>query len=300
MGFRSAADVDEINPVLAWGQRFLVVALILLCGLTLLTDRLFPTRTDQVREQVTDVLAPLVNSAGGPVRWSKRRVKNIRAYIQTAELASQTDELSAELDFLKLELDRRNAQIEELQANINLPPEGLEAFVTARVLITGSDLFGSSLVLNIGRESALDLESSLTSDLTVRSGLAVVTRRGILGRLQSVGQNSSRVRLITSQDSALPVVIGDFRVRGTAFGNNTNILTALTDEALPGAIKIGDLVLTSSIDPDIPFLFHVGKIVQITPGIQIAPAAIDPDGIDGFVQVVLKEPLDQSELTVGE
>lgn len=296
MGFRSAADVDEINPLLAWGQRFLVVILILLCGLTLLTDRLFPERTEPIRQQITDILTPMVSWAGGPVRWSKRRVHNIQAYIQTAELAAMTDQLALERDFLQQELDRREAQIEELRANINLPPEGLEAFLTARVLMTGNDLFGASLVLNVGAETRIegvDIDSP-EARLTVRPKLAVITRRGILGRLQSVGQNSSRVRLITSEGSALPVVIGDFRVRGTALGNNTNVLTITTEEALPGAIQIGDNVLTSSIDPDIPFLFHVGKIVATDPNIQLIPAAIDPDGIDGFVQVVLKEVLDQS------
>ena len=326
MSFRSpSVDAAEVNPLLVWGQRFLVVVLILFGALALAADRLFPERTETFRTQTTDVLAPMVDAAGAPVRWSKRRVSGFQAFVQTTELAARADDLNIQLDFMRQELARRDSTIAELRANVNLPPEGLENFLTARVLLEGDSLFNTSLVLNVGsRDSVLIFDRAFSGAflqidprtgsplpfedpclravggqvpeycqrVEVRPGLAVVTRRGILGLLQTVGYNSSRVRLITSQDSALPVLVGEFRVRGTAFGNDTNVLTLIADEALPGTIQVGDEVLTSNIDPDIPFLFKVGEVVRISPDIQVAPTALGADGAEGLVQVVLKEPFD--------
>ncbi len=329
MGFSIRSKSEDANPLLIWGQRFLVVVLFMVSVLALAADRLFPGQSADLRSDATDILAPMIDAAGAPVRWSKRRVAGIDALINTTELAAQAETLQREIDALQLELARRNARIAELRANVNLPPEGLESYLSARVLLQGESLFARSLVLNIGTRDRvllfdrafsgafIELDpatgqplsfvnpcQSVQSDpvpdycrvVPVRDGLAVVTRRGILGRLQSVGYNSSRVRLITSQDSALPVLVGEFRVKGTVFGNDTNVLTLQTSEALPGVIQIGDEVLTSNIDADIPFLFRVGQVVATSPTIQVAPAALGADGIDNFVQVVLTEPLDQSTL----
>ena len=295
MRHRDSVESDELNPLMVWGQRFLVVVLLLLAGFTLLTDRFFPSRSHHIRSQVTDILAPLVDAAGFPVRWSNRRIQNLQSYVIVAELASQAEQMATELAFLQQQLDRRDQVIQELRANVNLPPPGLENFLTARVLLIGNSLFAPTLVLNVGRQDVVEVETDnpLSQNLTVRPGLAVVTRNGILGRVTSVGENSSRVQLITNRDSALPVMVGEFRVRGTVLGNGTRILRLITEEALPGAINIGDRVLTSTIDPNIPFFFQVGEVTQVVPQIQILPSAIDSDGIDSFVQVVLKEPLDQ-------
>ena len=316
---------EYANPLLIWGQRFLIVVLFLITVLALAADRLFAGQSANLRTAATDMLAPMIDAAGAPIRWSKRRVAGVQALMNTTELAAQAETLKREIDFLVLELARRDARIAELRANVNLPPEGLESYLTARVLLQGESLFARSLVLNIGTRDRrllfdrafsgafVKLDSATGRPLPfanpcqavqtdpvpdyckivpVREGLAVVTRRGILGRLQSVGYNSSRVRLITSQDSALPVLVGAFRIKGTVFGDDTNLLTLQADEALPGAIQVGDEVLTSNIDPDLPFLFRVGQVVATNPTLQVKPDALGADGIDNFVQVVLTEPLD--------
>lgn len=327
MGFHSAVESPDVNPLLIWGQRFLIIVLLMLCGLILAADRLLPDRMAIIKTRATDVLAPMVDAAGVPVRWSKRQIASLQVFFNQRELAGQAEQLSAEVDRLTLELARRDGLIAELRAQINLPPEGLESFLTARVLLQGDSVFANTLVLNVGsRDSVLQFDRAFSGafreldpttgaplpfrdpcqqaingptpeycrSVPVRPGLAVVTHQGILGRLQSVGYNSSRVRLITSQDSVLPVLVGSFRVRGTVSGNDTNVLTLRAEEALPGTIRIGDEVLTSNIDPSIPFLFKVGEVVALVPDIQIAPAALSSDPLEGFVQVVLKEPLDQA------
>jgi len=319
------------NPLLIWGQRFLVVILLLLSGLLLASDRFFPTQAAQVRSQATDVLAPMVDAAGAPVRWAKRRVAGFRAFTNQTALAAQAEDLRGQLERLAGELARRDGQLAELRAQLNLPPEGQESFLTARVLLEGDSLFSSSLVLNVGsRDRVLLFDRAYSGQFVERDpvtgaplpfvdpctrvppgpvpvhcqpaevtpGLAVVTNQGILGTLQTVGYNSSRVRLLTNIESRLPVLVGRFRVKGLVTGTNTNVLTLTASEALPGTINVGDEVLTSTIDPDIPFLFRVGTVIATTPDLQVAPAALGPDGVSSFVQVVLKEPLDVRDETL--
>ena len=133
----------------------------------------------------------------------------------------------------------------------------------------------------------------------IKPNLAVVTRQGILGRLASVGHNAARVRLLTDRESELPVFIGDFRIKGLVRGTGRALLTLTTTEAVPGSVRVGDIITTSNIDPDIPFLFHVGEIVELEPEILVRPAAIAPQGLPEFVQVIIKEPLDTGEGTLS-
>ena len=51
---------------------------------------------------------------------------------------------------------RKNRELAELRANVSMPPEGIEAFRTARVIMEGDSLFSSNVILGVGtRDSAL-------------------------------------------------------------------------------------------------------------------------------------------------
>lgn len=289
MSFRGPRSPEEDKPLNIWFQRFLTVILFLICLLLLSADRWFPKQTEGLRLHVTDTLAPLVALSSGPVRWGRERFLGFQAYVQATELASQAESLSAEIDILTLGIEQRDNLISELRKNINMPPDGLENYLSARVLIQGSNLFRPNIIVNVGKEDGIYFANG---DNAVRAGLAVITQKGLLGRLQSVGSNASSVRLLTDKDSALPVLVGEFRIRATVFGMGSPLLTLTTEEALPGAIRIGDRVTTSSIDPDIPFLFRVGEVVQTSPDIKVLPAASDIPELTGFVQIVLKDDLD--------
>ena len=325
MSFRGGVEGPEANPLLIWGQRFMVVVLTLTCILALTADRLFPERIQPLKNGASDVLAPMVGAANAPVLWGKERLGRWNAFLNTAAQARQAGDLAEENEALKQSLARKDQQLSELRANVSMPPEALEVFRTARVIMEGDGLFNSTLVLGIGeRDGALMFDRAYLNDFVVpdpetglptlpanpcasvdianppvycrlapvKPNLAVVTRQGIVGRLSSVGYNASRVRLITASDSELPVLIGDFRIKGLVQGTGRALLTLTTDEAVPGSIRIGDAVRTSTIDPDIPFLFYVGEVVALEPDILVQPGAVTGRGIADFVQVVIKEPLE--------
>ena len=332
MSFRSGVDAPDVNPLLIWGQRFMVVVLTLACILALTADRLFPERVEPFKNSASDVLAPMVAAANAPVVWGKARVAGWNAYLATAEQAQAAAQLSAENESLRQSLARTDRQLAELRANVSMPPEGVEVFRTARVVMEGDGLFNSTLVLGIGqRDGALIFDRAYLNDFIVsdpetglatlptdpcagalatnppvhcrlapvKPNLAVVTRQGIVGTLSSVGYNASRVRLLTASDSQLSVMIGDFQINGLAQGTGKALLTLTSAEAAPGAIKIGDVVLTSTRDPDIPFQFYVGEVVALEPEIQVLPAALAGHGVPEFVQVIIKEPFELEEPAQG-
>lgn len=333
MSFRTFSDTQSDNPLLIWGQRFMIVVLILLCFLMLAADRLFPERTAGLRAGLTDFIAPMVQAAHAPVLWSKRQLGRLDAYVETAERAQESEQLAAQVATLQRELARTKGLLAVMQNEVKAPPEALEAYFTARVLMEGDDLFSSSLILDVGsRDGTLMFDRAYADRfrifdpatgqprpienpcaavtraaapvycnwVPVTDGLAVVTQDGILGTIKNAGYNSSRVQLLTSKDSRLPVLVGEFRISALVIGENTQLLTLRTDEALPGSIKVGDLVLSSNINVNIPFLFQVGEVVRVSPTIQVRPSAINAQGIDQYVQVVLKEPLDQLAAPAGQ
>ena len=123
----------------------------------------------------------------------------------------------------------------------------------------------------------------------IKKGAPVITSSGVVGKVERVSNNYSRVIVITSIDSRIPVSIGVNRYNAIISGNNSPAME-LSNNEKDDALKDGYLVLTSGRGGVFPYGLLVGHIK----GVKVVPA-VNLSKLD-YVQVITQSVFEQSEL----
>ena len=88
--------------------------------------------------------------------------------------------------------------------NYTLPPEA--AFITAKVVAEEGNAFAHGVTVYIG------------GNQNVQKGQVVLGRKGVVGRVESIGKNYAKVFLINDINSKIPVMTERKRIRGVLSG----------------------------------------------------------------------------------
>jgi len=223
-----ANSQDFIGPI----RRLLVgVLVIVLLGIFLIW-RIDSPRVERFRVAVIDRVVPSFDWAMAPVTGAVNLVTDFRSYQQ---LAQQNDELRRELQKMKA-WQEAASQLEEINARLlDLNSVSLDAkltYITGVVITDSGSPFRQSVLLNLGaRDGIVD-------------GWATMDGIGLVGRVSGVGQNTSRVILLTDTSSRIPVTIKDIGQKGVVAGDNTlnPPIEFLEDSRV---VRPGDRVVTS-------------------------------------------------------
>ena len=107
------------------------------------------------------------------------------------------------------------------------------------------------------------LEIDKGSDDGIAEGMSAIVSKGILvGRIQQVSKNSSKVMLLTNPKSIINIMTVESGAKGVAKGEYG--LGIIFDMVLQtDSINMGDSVITSGISGDIPRGLYVGTIQEI-------------------------------------
>ena len=142
---------------------------------------------------------------------------------------------------------------------LNFVPEKGTETAAARVIGDSGGVFAQSVLINAGVAAA------------VERGDAVVSDRGLVGRVAEAGRKSARVLLITDFNSRIPVVSEKNRVRGILFGDNSSA-PRLAFLPTDNGLELGDRIVTSGHGHVFPAGFPVGTISSIEEGdIRVVP-----------------------------
>ncbi len=109
----------------------------------------------------------------------------------------------------------------------------------------------------------------------IRKGQAVVNNYGLIGRIYSVGKNTSFVLLITDIESCFGAKIWRTREAGIVRGKNNEglIFEVFQNDA---DIKLRDMLVTSGLSESIPEGIVVGKVVKVIKSKMSTTAEIKP------------------------
>lgn len=121
------------------------------------------------------------------------------------------------------------------------------------------------------------------SDAKLYKGQPVLDARGVVGRVQFIGRNTSRVMLISDRQHSVPVRINRNGMRAILSGTGDPDELSLQFVPETADIKKGDLLVTSGLGQDFPAGYPVGVVKHIrkVPGEQFlevtatAVAALD-------------------------
>ena len=138
----------------------------------------------------------------------------------------------------------RFEELDRFRKSLNLPT------VTARV--TGVDPSGvfRSIIINKGGSDGLDLD------------MAVISARGVVGRIVSISYNYSKVLLITDQNSAVDCFIQRSRERGMVKGAAED-LCRIEYVPVTGDVTVDDTVVTSALEGVYPKGIPIGRVTAV-------------------------------------
>ncbi len=230
--------------------RRLLMGVVLLCLLgVFLLWRIDSPRVERFRAQVTDQIMPNMDWAMAPVTGTVNLIRNVQSY---QRLVDQNRELRSELRQMQawkeaaLQLEQENARLLDLN-NVRLDPR--LTYITGVVIADSGSPFRQSVLLNVGaRDGIID-------------GWAAMDGIGLVGRVSGVGENTSRVLLLTDATSAVPATIQPSGQTALVGGDNTPApqLDFIENAEL---VRPGDRVVSSGDGGVFPAGLLIGQVAE--------------------------------------
>lgn len=263
---------DYVSPV----RRLLVGVLVLFMLLVFLVWRIDNPRVERFRMIVIDAVVPNFDWAMAPVTGVANMLSDFQSY---QRLAQQNSDLRRELQDMKswreaaIQLDQENARLRDL-INVQLDPQLTR--ITGVVMADSGSPFRQSVLLNVGaRDGILD-------------GWPAMDGIGLVGRISGVGEETSRVILVTDTSSGVPVTIRPSGQRAILTGDNTiNPLLQFVED--PDLVKPGDRVVTSGDGGVFPADLLVGQLARGTDGRLRVRLSADLERLE-FLRVLRSQP----------
>jgi rod shape-determining protein MreC len=259
-------------PLRALVQRFGLFFLIVAAFSLMLLGKGDSLVFERFRASVVDVVTPILGVMSRPAEAVSDAVANVREVAWLREENARLREDNAQLRHWETLARNVSDQNASLRGLLNLAPEGMVSYVTARVVADSGGIFVRSMLVNAGARHG------------VAKGHAVLSGEGLVGRIGTVGDRSARVLLITDLNSKIPVVLESTRVRGLVAGDNSARpkLVFLPPNA---TATVGDRIITSGHGGGLPAGLPVGEVAAVgSDGIRVRPFA-DLDRLD-YLRVV--------------
>ncbi|SFB01789.1 rod shape-determining protein MreC [Poseidonocella pacifica] len=259
---------DYVRPI-----RRLLTAILVLCLLGLfLVWRIDSPRVERFRMAVIDRVVPSFDWAMTPVTASVNLFRDFQSYQRVYQ---QNKDLRRELQQMRawkeaaLQLEQENAKLLDLN-NVRLDPRLTK--VTGVVMADSGSPFRQSVLLNVGARDG------------IRDGWATMDGVGLVGRISGVGQQISRVILVTDSNSRMPVTIQPSGQRAILQGDNTAtpVVSFLEN---PDLVRPGDRIVSSGDGGVFPADILVGQVAEDPRGRLRARLAADFERLE-FLRVL--------------
>lgn len=202
--------------------------------------------------QLTTPVQRLVDSATERFIEANASLRDLR------DLRERNRQLETLVDQLMIEnvrLKGAEAQNEDLRRKLAFaeayPQYVLRAAeVRGRVIGYEPNNFMSVLIVDIGRRDG------------VRKGMPVVTERGLVGHIHTVGANWAKVLLIVDPSSSVAALVQSSRAPGLVSGR---LGKDLVMDYVPqeDAVSVGDVILTSGMSGNYPKELLIGQVLEV-------------------------------------
>lgn len=255
------------------GQRSLYFGLIVLTFLIMFIGKADLAIIKKIDIIISDLSSPIISSISNQTKI----IGNSFNYLSnTASLKEENKILYLEnMKLKKYEILSNMYESENLllKNQLNLVPQKIPNFITVRAISAPGNVFAHSLLINSGRRAGIE------------KGNAVLFNGMFIGQIVSVGNNSSRVLLISDVNSMVPVVVSNNRIPSILTGENL-ILPSL--KFLPNNVKLshGSIVQTSGHGGLLPAGLPIGTVVKHSLEKNYVKPLIDLNLID-YLQVLL-------------
>jgi len=162
--------------------------------------------------------------------------------------------LREQLSALMVERQQYGNIIEEnkrLREIVGFRPQGFKVLTTARVVGRAYDSMMELLIIDKGAQDG------------IKKGMAVITVKGLLGKIHAAHSSYSEVLLLRDPNFSVAVRIQESRVEGVLSGTGYNY-TVLNYIPPEEKVEKGDIVVSSGLDGLFPTGIPIGVVSEVT------------------------------------
>ena len=187
-----------------------------------------------------------------------RLVDTSASWRDLRDLRARNEQLEGLVDQVMIEnvrLKEVEAQNEDLRKKLDfaeIHPQYILKAAEVRGRVIGSDPtnFMSVLIIDVGKRDG------------IRKGMPVVTERGLVGHIRSVGTNWSKVLLIIDPSSSVAALVQSSRAPGLVSGRLGQDLR-MTYIPQEDTVSVGDVILTSGMGGNYPKSLVIGQVTEV-------------------------------------
>lgn len=251
----------KLSKIRLLTKRFAVFLLFLSAFAFMLISKTDTKIISETSSVAVNIVAPIVDTLSIPAKIVVGGYDNIielkNIYDENAKLREENLKLIEAKNNLRA-LEIENKLLSQL-LDYTHPPESISS--TVRIVATENDAFSSSVIVYSGDNDK------------IKKGHIAVTHKGVIGRVDKVGQMYSKVTLINDINSKIPVLVEKNRIRGILIGDNTGI-NKLIFTPISADIEVGDKIVTSGIAGVFPPGIPIGTVISVDNGnIRVKPFA---------------------------
>ncbi len=188
-----------------------------------------------------------------PLSITSLLLQELKAVILYRVNSNENLRLKKEISSLKEKLLKSQEAMEEnalLNKLLSLKTESGFSAVIASVIGRDASNWSNSLIIDKGYQSK------------IKVGMAVISSDGLVGRTQEVGANTTRVILISDPNLNVAALLERSRQSGVVSGTlSDKLIMRYLDKN--SDIRVGDLVLTSSVSSIYPKAIPIGRVSSV-------------------------------------
>ena len=172
-------------------------------------------------------------------------------------LSKQIQELEKENDNLRLEnqvLREEAAEVKRLRGLLDFKAQNLNTFdlLAARVIARSPNNWHETVTIDKGEKNG------------IKKDMPVISPDGLVGRIESVGNNSSRVSLISAWDMAVGAILQETRdTKGIIEGIGDARSLRMVNIPYYALVKNNDQVITSGLSKIYPKGINIGTVSKV-------------------------------------
>ena len=245
--FRSGAKTIAIPSLASGGGLFIFASIAILFLSSAKLEIL-----NNAQMALYNISSPILSAASKPIQNASNFIQNTSGLATMKAENARLAQENAELSGLRLKFANISDENARLKGMLKIAPPAKKEYVTARVISNGGKVFSKTVIVNSGKNNG------------IQKGQIALGKNGMAGIVSSSNANASRVILISNINAKVPVIVGKSGINAIASGYDANSgkLEHLTSNKKN--IKIGDHIVTSGADGDIPYGIPVGVVSGVS------------------------------------
>ena len=219
----------------------------MLCIVLLVASKVNKDFSKQVSMSFVGVSMPIVKFAAFPFNTAINLLTDFRELVESKEENKALKEDNEKLRSFYIKALDIYQENKDLKSALRFVSAKSSNFKAARIIGRSHQLFNQTLYVDAGKNR------------DIKEGSTVTGSRGVIGRVMEVGEEKSRLILLTDASSRIPVITSKARVRGILAGDNSGTMEVLYLQK-NNSIQAGDLVFTSGDGDTLPAGLLVGVV----------------------------------------